>query len=369
MPGSRRSTPRQSPSLFSAKLRVQGVALAVGLLLTLAFLCVPALLPFFLALGLAYAFSPMVDALQRRGVPRRWSAAGLLLGLLAALLLFSLYLLPGLVTDAKTFLVCLPDNLAAALARARIFGQSFGVQVPEGQALVDSLRLRLQEVQLSSMGTGVDFARSLFSRLGSVIYVVLNLLLVPVFFFFLLSDLPSIKHHILLLAPTRHQALVASGYAQVDRVFSSYLRGQMILAGILGVALATGLTLLGVKFGLIIGLLAGFLNLIPYIGQITGVTLALIMGLVDFQSWGQLLAIPALFAGMDMLEGSFITPRVVGKRVGLSSVETLLALLLGAELAGLAGLVIVIPLAGAFKLLLLDWVADYKASGLYRRQV
>jgi len=342
------------------------VALALGLLLTAAFLWVRPLLPFFLALGLAYAFSPLVDRLQARGVSRSVSALGLLALLLLVVLLLLAYVVPTLLNDAQAMLQSLPESLSTATARLSALGQKMGVELPSSAVASEALRLKLNSLSAQTMGGNLDLARWLWSSLGNAVNVVLNLLLVPVFFFFLLRDMHQIKHGAFQLVPVTQQALVKRGYAAVDQVFSSYLRGQMILASILGVVLATGLMLLGVKFGLLIGLLAGFLNLIPYVGQITGVTLAMVMGLVDFQSWAQVAAIPVLFAGMNFVEGTFITPHVVGRKVGLSSVETLLALIAGAELAGLVGLILVVPLMGCLKLLIVDLAGDYKASKFYR---
>lgn len=356
------------PSVFwTRKLCVQAVALTLGLLLTAAFLWIRPLLPFFLALGLAYVFSPVVDRLETRGVPR-WAAALGLLGLLLLLLgLLAAYVLPTLIDDAQALLQGLPNDLNIAAGRINDLGQRFGLPLPSAQAALEGLRQRLAGLSVASVGGGMALALRVWLGVGSAVKAALNLVLVPFLFFFLLRDLPRIRHAVFQLVPVQDRDRVLRGYRAVDAVLAGYLRGQLILAAILGTMLAAGLVLLGVKFGLLIGLLTGLLNLIPYIGQLSGASLALVMGLVDFQSWGQVLAIPLLFGGMNLLEGTFITPRVVGRKVGLSPVETLLALVVGGELAGLVGLLIAVPLAGVLKLLLTDLARDYRNSAFYRR--
>ena len=171
---------------------------------------------------------------------------------------------------------------------------------------------------------------------------------------------------VLDLAPPRWRPDAAKRLDQADGVFSGYLRGQMLVASILAGLYCVGLSLLGIRFGIVIGLLAGFLNIVPYVGLLTGLTLSLTMAAVDFAGWGRLVGVLAVFGACQFAEGAFITPRVVGDKVGLSPLESIIALILGGEFGGLAGLVLAIPVAGTLKIYGRDALAAYRACVFFR---
>jgi predicted PurR-regulated permease PerM len=324
------------------------------------------LLPLFLAFGLAYALSPVVDFLEKRGVPRAWGAALLLLGLALTAALLAASFIPAVLRDGREFIQNLPDYFSAAVQKIAEIGERYGFEVPVRQELVEKVRAHLREASLAALSPAVGLARSVFSGVGNAAVFVLNFLIVPVFFFYFLRDLPGTKRYAFELIPPRHRALARAKWEELDRVFSGYIRGQMTVALILAGVFAVGLSIMGVKFGLFIGLVAGLLNIVPYLGQITGLALSLTMALVDFTGWGRLAAIPLLFGGANFVEGTFITPKIVGDKVGLSPVQTILALIVGGQVAGIAGLLVAIPVAGSVKVLLSDAVEAYRKSDLYR---
>jgi predicted PurR-regulated permease PerM len=324
------------------------------------------LLPVLLAFALAYACSPLVDRLERRGWSRAWAVTALLAGLSLALGLAVALLLPVLLRDAKDLAERLPHYASAALDRVLLLGQAWGLHLPGREALLQSLQARLQGLSGGLLSGGTDVAKRVWAQAGSLLSSTLNLALVPIFFFFLLRDLPALRHWAAGLVPPRHRSLARSLALEVDKAFSGYIRGQLTVALILAAVLATGLSLLGVRYGLVIGILAGLLNIIPYMGQAIGLGLALTMAVVDFDGWGRLLAVPLLFGAVNFIEGTFITPRVVGDQVGLSPLQAMLALMLGASAAGLLGMVLAIPVAGVAKTLLSDLGQLYRRSQLYQ---
>lgn len=324
-----------------------------------------ALLPIAVALGLAYACSPMVDSLQKRGWDRGWSVAFILAMLGLGLSLALALVVPSLVSDGRDLMQRFPDYASLALDKVLQLGQRLGLELPEREAVLDKLRTQLGRWTGTLASSGLVSAQGLLERASGLLSSALNLLLVPVFFFFFLRDLPKTRVFLKGLIPPRLRPLVSDVAATILKAFSGYLRGQAMVSLILAAIFATALSLLGVKYGLVIGLLAGLLNIIPYVGQATGLLLALTMALVDFGGWGRVLALPALFAAVNFIEGTFITPRIVGEHVGLSPLQAMLALVLGAAMAGLLGLVLAIPLAGALKALLLDLDQVYRGSRLF----
>jgi predicted PurR-regulated permease PerM len=343
-----------------------GIAAFLVLLVAAGTLLYDSLLPLFLAFGLAYAFSPLIDFLEKKGLPRAWGALLLLLALALTAVLLVASIIPAVLRDAREFIQNSPDYFSTAFQKISEMAEHYGIEVPVPQDIIENVRNYLRQISLAALSPAVGLAKRVFSGVGNAVVFILNLLIIPVFFFYFLRDLPNIKRSAFELIPPRRRSRIEAKWKEIDRVFSGYIRGQIMVALILACVFALGLTLLGVKFGLFIGLLAGVLNIIPYLGQITGLVLSLTMALVDFTGWGRFLAIPALFAAANFLEGNFITPKVVGNKVGLSPVQTILALIIGGQVAGLLGLIIAIPVAGSLKVLLLDLLKAYQKSELYQ---
>jgi len=158
-------------------------------------------------------------------------------------------------------------------------------------------------------------------------------------------------------------------YAKLSNtVLSGYIRGQLMVALILGVLYAIGLSLVGLKFGLLIGLLAGLISIIPYAGFTIGFATALFVGLANFTGWGPIVGIAAVFTAVQALESTVITPNLVGDKVGLSAFATMLALIIGGNLFGLVGMIIAIPLAAIAKAILSELKEEYKKLEFYKSE-
>lgn len=343
-----------------------GVAAFLALLALAAHALYDSLVPLIAAFGLAYAASPAVDRLEEAGLPRVWAVSALMASLAGAAVVLLLTVVPPLFSDARELASALPEHAASAARRVSELASGLGVKLPvDPDGMVELLRrqgARLTPMMLKPLAGAV--AR-LFEGTAGLLVGLLNLTLIPVFFFYFLKDLPHIRAHLFDLVPPLWRPAARTRLEEADAVFSGYVRGQFTVALVLAAVFAVGLSLLGVRFGLLIGVLAGLLNIIPYVGQLTGLVLALVMVLVDFTGWGRVLAVPALFAAANGVESTFLTPRLVGDKVGLNPVETIVALIVGGQLAGFAGLLLAIPAAGILKAWLRDAVALYRASELY----
>lgn len=343
-----------------------GVAAFLAVLALAAYALYDSLVPLIAAFGLAYAASPAVDRLEEAGLPRVWAVAALMASLAGAAVVLLLTVVPPLFSDARELALAFPDHAASAARRLSALGASVGVDLPlDHDGVLDLLRRQGARVAPAVFKPMAGALGRLFEGTASLLVGLLNLTLIPVFFFYFLKDLPDIRAHLFDLVPPLWRPAARARLDEADAVFSGYVRGQFTVAAVLAVVFGLGLSLLGVRFGLLIGLLAGLLNIIPYVGQLTGLVLALVMVLVDFTGWGRVLAVPALFAAANWAEGNFLTPRLVGDKVGLNPVEIMVALIVGGELAGFAGLLLAIPAAGILKAWLRDAVALYRASELY----
>lgn len=341
-----------------------GVVLALWLLRALA----AVLTPLALALVLSYALDPPVSWMHRRWRLPRW-AGTLLLFLLALLVVFLLLLLVlplvarelSLVGEAlpghllrwraslvpwieRTFDVALPDTLGALLARA---GSDLG-----------ALGGRLA-------GTAGGWLTTLAASTAAALKGVLSLLLVPVFTFYLLPSFPALVAELRGLIPPRFREPAGSLAREIDGVLAAWIRGQVGVMLCLTVVYTAGLALVGVSAPLVIGVVSGLLAFIPYVGLGVGLALALTVALLESQGLGQLLGVLVVFGSGQLLDGLFLTPRIVGTRVGLGPVGVLVALLVGGGLFGFFGVLVAVPVAAVVVVVAKRAVASYRRSRFF----
>lgn len=318
----------------------------------------------FVSLIAAYVLDPVVDWFEARGVNR--SVAILILVLAAAGFgsLFFLWTVPTLAAELASvagrvhgLLSRDPGELVAWAA------DSFHLAVDEDTML--EAREKAQELAPKIFETVGGFLQSLATKSMGVVGWLLNVVMIPVFVFYFLRDFDRMKGWVVEHLPvSRRDRIVARG-RRVDAVVGQWLRGQVEVALILAVLYSIGLSIVGIKLAVPIGILGGLLNVIPYLGFASGLTLGVLMCLLEWTGGGQLAAVLGVFAGIHLLEVYFLTPRIVGHKVGLSPVTVLIVLLLGGELYGLLGFLLAVPTAGAIKTVLVEVIDWYKSSEHY----
>ena len=349
-------------------LMIIGSVALFDVAVVLVFGLAPALRPLVLAFALAYAFSPLVDLLARWGWPRGLAVLAIMLVLVVGLAVLTAVFVPMLVAESRDFLKNLPELFAKGAAKASALAARFGFDLPlTREEAIGGLRERIEEFSLSSLKPVGRMAGEVFGKAGSVLTALLNFLLVPIFFFYVLRDLPKMRTFVRELVPPARRDAVMNLFDRHDRVLSGFLRGQLLVASILAVVFSTALSIAGVKFGLFIGILSGFLNIVPYVGQLTGLVLSMAMVLIDYEGPFLLIFVPALFAVTNFVEGTILTPKVVGDKVGLSPLWAMIALIIGGRTAGVAGILVAVPAAGLIRLLVLDAINAYKGSTFYNR--
>jgi predicted PurR-regulated permease PerM len=325
-----------------------------------------ALTPVFVAMLFSYVLHPVVDRFERARLPRSLGIAVLLAVAILALGLFVFLVLPTVVSD----LIELMRTLSLALVRfagtALPWLQQHGIPVPPSVAsALDSLSsnaLGLVSEALAPMG---DVVTAAVGGTVSLIGTLSTVVLVPVFAFYFLHDFDRIIALWRDLLPANLRADVVVTARQVDRVLSDFVRGQLTVMGIMATLYTVGYALVGVPLAVPIGLLAGFLTFVPYVGSTVALLFGLLMVLLHFTGFGQVLAVVLVYFVIQILDGLVITPRVVGGKLGLSPVWVLFALLAFGQLFGFLGVMLALPASAVLKVFVVDALARYRRSPLY----
>jgi len=347
--------------------RGQRLALLAGLLVA-AWLALQMfasiLLPFVLAAGIAYFLDPLASRLARLGVPRGLGAALLLVALLVFVLLFVLLLYPLFLAQLGILIARLP----AYVIRARAAADSLLVNLQEqlGPEFVDE---RLRALVASQTGTVLAFLVTATTRLiggGFALFNVLTLLIVtPVVSFYLLRDWPRVIGQVESWLPRRYATTLSTQAREVDRILAAWLRGQAMCSMALTIFYAVMLSLVGLDLALIVGVVAGVLSFIPYVGTITGLIVGIGLAMAQFPTWTGVLLVLGVFVAGNILENYVIYPRFLGDRVELHAVWVIFALFAGAAAFGFLGVLLAVPVAATIGVLCRFWLRRYMQSPLY----
>nr|WP_281802739.1 AI-2E family transporter [Methylocystis echinoides] len=347
----------------------------LGLAATL-YLLSPVLAPFVAGTALGYLLDPVADRMQRWGVSRLGAALLLLSAFIAFVVTALVILLPILTHQLAGFLTALPGYLQTlhglVIEWSARFSSDYFKEFLERYGLgVPSLNFDVEKYfnDLASQGAALigDFLKSLIWRGYALINVVSLIVITPVVAFYMLLDWDHMVQIIDDLVPPRHREDVRLLARDIDRALAGFVRGQSLVCLFLGVWYAVGLSAIGLNFGFLIGVIAGFLSFIPYVGSITAFVLSIIISIV--QAWPHINlpieAIAIVTTGLIM-DGYVLSPRLVGASVGLHPVWIMFALLAFGALFGFTGLIVAVPVAAALGALMRFIARRYRASALYR---
>jgi predicted PurR-regulated permease PerM len=321
----------------------------------------PVLTPLLAAAAVAYLLDGAVDRLTSRGLNRTAVVGGLLFGFIALIATILILIVPLVSDEIRRFVVALPG----LVERATVWlAEDFGVEVPsdwkaylkgeEFRSFLESAVGPLSKAAAAALG-------GVFGFLGWLA----ELLLVPVFAFYFLVDWDHIVARVHAFAPPRHRARIAEIAREIDGAVSSWIRGQLIVMAILAALYATAFKIIGLHLGITVGILVGLLTVIPFLGTFVGAGLALLMLVLDWQGPGQLAQVGVVFVVFHLLEAAVLTPRLVGKRVGLGEVGALFAVLAGGQLLGFAGVLLAVPIAASVAVLIRRAVRFYEGSSFF----
>lgn len=350
-----------------------GVLTLLWLLETTGFL----LAPFFLALVLAYILHPAVDALERRRIGRGAAIFLLVLPLLAALAVGILWGVPALGRQIAEFIQAMPGLIRSGVewtewAQRELARRDFPLvderallgrlQALDPETVVARLRVQQGELARRAWGAILGVGRGV----GSVLTVLGYVVLTPILTFYLLRDYRRITARVADLVPPAQRPGVVAFAREYDRLLAGYLRGQLLVAAVIGTLTALGFWILGFPYAFLLGAIAGVFNVVPYLGIIVSAIPAIILALFSGAILLSLGKVVLVLAGVQLLEGSVISPRIVEGAVGLHPVWVILALAVAGYFFGFVGLLIAVPLAVLIKLLLAIGLARYTSSRLFR---
>ncbi|MFB9148246.1 AI-2E family transporter [Roseovarius ramblicola] len=318
------------------------------------------MLPFVLGAAVAYFLDPVADRLERLGLSRALAVAAITAVAVLVVVALALLVIPSIVAQA----IALFDT-APQLARDL---QGFlGKHLPSLYEPDSALHQSLQSVAETIRERGGQLLQTALSSAASLLNIVVLLVVAPVVAVYLLYDWDHMVGEIDHLLPRDHAPIIRRLAGEIDATLASFVRGMGTVCVILGSYYAVTLMLVGLQFGLVVGAAAGLVTFIPYVGALFGGALAL--GLALFQFWGDWLSIglvAAIFVSGQVIEGNFLTPKLVGSSVGLHPVWLIFALSAFGTLFGFVGMLVAVPVAAAFGVIARFAIAEYRKGRLYR---
>ncbi len=323
-----------------------------------------ALPPFIAGMAVAYLLDPLADRLEAVGCPRTVAVLIILGSFLAILVAAAALLFPILQVQIVELVARLPGYIQKG--RDAIMPMFERLQASLSQDEVERLRSAVGNVAGDVVGWLGQIVGGLWSG-GLAIFNALSLVVImPVVAFYLLRDWDRIVAHIDSLLPRDGADTVREQVGEIDKRLSGFVRGQASVCLALGTWYAVGLTLVGLDFGVLVGVGAGLISFVPYLGTAVGLIVGLGLALAQFDSWLPIGLVAAVFASGQILEGYVLTPRLVGQRVGLHPVWVLFALMAGGALLGFTGVLLAVPAAAVIGVLVRFAIARYLQSPLYR---
>lgn len=321
------------------------------------------LMPFIAGMILAYLSDPLANRFQRLGLSRTLAVSAVFLFLTLVLVVALLVLIPLAVQQIRQFGQLIPGifEWVETVLAPQIRGWT-GLDVAAD--LADVQQTLAQHWQ-DAGGYLAQFlgqvGRSGAAFLAWVTYVAL----IPVVTFYLLLDWDRLLHNLRSMLPRQWEPDAVRLSQRCDEVLSAFLRGQLLVMLTLGAIYATGLTAMGLRFGLLIGMVAGLASIVPFLGFIVGISVALVVAFFQFGSWLALLGVVIVFSIGQVIESVLLQPKLLGDRIGLHPVSVIFAVLAGGNLFGFTGVLLALPAAAVIMVLLRELNERYKQSSLY----
>jgi predicted PurR-regulated permease PerM len=346
---------------LATQAKIWGAALLVFIVLLV--LLKGILLPFVAGMAIAYLLDPVCDRLEAMGTSRTLATTIVTVVFAIVVVLLLLLIVPLMLQQAVEFLGSLPDLVSQAYRRLQPYYLQLQqrLDLPAPAELSDLARTRfgstlawLADILQQLVGQGLAFANLL-----SLIFIT------PVVTFYLLRDWDRLVAQVDELLPRDHAGVIRAQAKLVDQTLAGFARGQSTVCLILALFYSIALMIVGLPFGIIIGLIAGLLTFVPYVGSLTGFVISIAVAIGHYDDWWMTAVVAVIFFLGQAIEGNFLTPKLVGDRVGLHPVWVIFALLAGGALFGFVGLLLAVPVAAVIGVLVRFSIAQYRASKLY----
>ena len=324
----------------------------------------PILTPFLASFIIAYLGNPIVKKLIKVNLSRTLAVCIVFSIAILLSLLILFILIPGLLHQFKIIIQLLPqwgawlqENIFPLITRYMDFDPDFFNW--------KEFSTRLGSEWSSTKAILSKISYSISASTFALINFFINLFLIPVVTFYLLRDLPAIKNNIKALFPRNVEPAVTNIVRECDTVLGAFLQGQMMVMFWLGMIYGIGLWLVGLQFAMLIGFIAGLASIIPYMGFVVGIGIALLTAFFQFDSWLPITLVVGVFTIGQIIESVLLTPWLVGNKVGLHPVMVIFAIMAGGHLFGFTGILLALPIGAIIMVLLTHLHENYKNSGLY----
>jgi len=323
------------------------------------------LAPFLIALFFAYILNPLVSLLEQRRVPRWLSSLAVLLILFGGLVAGGLFVVPALLEQARALIAgagSLADDASRAIESGALtrFLERFGVTGEKArEVLAQNLAPKLQEM-LTRLFEGLF---DVVSSLSSLAHQLLNIIIVPFVLFYLLMDFPLVLHRATMLVPRRSRERFVQLAAQADLLMGRYFRGAILVAAIQGTISGLVLWIVGVQYPVVLGVMTGVLDFVPYVGLAVSLVVATIVALLSGGAVGTKVAcVVVMYLAQKLFEAAVLGPRILGSHVGLHPVLLILSLLVFGYFLGFVGLLIAVPASALLIAGVKEWEAARKRA-------
>lgn len=342
--------------------------LLTALTVTLLYLSSTVFLQLFIAFGLAYILNPAVALLERKGVNRILS---ILIVFAMALVIgagFAIFMITSITGELSKMQLNLPEYAQHIydITPPRIKSY-LAIETPERLfQRLDELLQQARNISPDLLKPVLMFLQKAFSSTVGLILALLGYFIIPVYLFYLLADLPQLKSFIESFIPERFRTTYGEKLAEVDSVLSGFIRGQLSVCAILALLYSIGLYFIGIDLAIAIGTLAGVTFIIPYVGTIIGIMLSVAMAFLKFQDILHPLLCLGWFGLIQALEGTLITPRIVGNTIGLHPLVAIIALLIGGQIFGIMGMLLAVPVTAVLQVFLRSLDDYYRKTDFYR---
>lgn len=340
------------------------IMVSTVLFFVLLYVLKPVLTPFLVAALLAYLGDPLVNRLMKLKLPRVLAVTVVFIVIMSAIVLLFLFLIPLLIQQLQVFLERLPDFIMWLQQFALPWiNQTFGLHIAFDQGTLKAL---LAE-HWQQVGNIVSTVWKTISQSGlAIVAWVTRLLLIPVVTFYLLCDWEKVANGIRQLLPRRYEKTAVKLWQECDDVIGTFLRGQFWVMITLGFVYWLGLAIVGLDLALLLGMVAGLLTIVPYLGMIVGIISASIAALIQFHDSIHLLYVVIVFTIGHIIEQYLLVPWLVGDRIGLHPVAVIFAILAGGHLFGFTGILLALPVAAVLMVLIRHVRHRYVKSVFYQ---
>ncbi|SES72130.1 sporulation integral membrane protein YtvI [Natronincola peptidivorans] len=316
--------------------------------------------PFIIAIVIAYILNPLVHYLSKKGIKRLWGVLIVYLTIFTVFLILTLTIIPKITEEVKRLMEVMPkysndtyDYLHDLYLK---YNRNIENLPTEFEGIKDLLQLNIQRIEGLIFGALTSITNIFLNIFSKVI----GLILIPILSFYFLKDAEKFKRSIMFLLPKKSRNHVIKIAKDIDEVLGSFIRGQLTVAAFVGILTTISMLVLKVEFAILVGIIAGIANIIPYFGPVIGIIPGVIFALMD----GPIKAfwVIIVFTIIQQIESGIIAPKIVGKSVGIHPVFIILVLLIGGRFFGIIGLLIAVPTAAIIKVLgkhLVSYIARY----------